>query len=130
MSAIGGIAVFSITGEPDLPGFTSETITRANVAGVAFRLNGKRGKPFELVITRDVLNETVGAVYQLAMKALEGTVITFVNDRGTTYVNYYCHKVEHVSEIPLLGSVGGVSGPSQATFWITHRVTLQYTLAA
>lgn len=129
MSAFGGFTVFKITGEPDLPGFLTETITRPNVAGVAFRTNGKRGEEFELIVEVDAQNATTVATALANIKALQGSIISFTNDRGTVYANYLCIVVKALPVRPLIGSVGGVSGDG-ATYWITWRITLQYTLAS
>ena len=86
--SIGGIDVLTFNGGV-VPG-TGENlqdITRINVDGVGLRKTGKKGKPFTLnsIADMDTAAETksVAASY----KALQGTLVTLVDDFQQSFTN-------------------------------------------
>jgi len=125
MSSIGGKTVLFVQGTLDTPGMVTEPLTRPGVDGVAFREQGSRSKPTEMVSIVDV-DDAAGVVAEIAAyKALQGTLVTVVDDRGSTTANVMVIEVQPVGARAIGPSVGGVS--TSAGLLLTCRWTLQTT---
>jgi len=114
MSSIGGRSVLSIDGDFDLAtGEQLEDITRANVDGISYRKLGKRGHPFQLISLVDVATAGAAKAELEAYKALQGTLVTVVDDTGASVSQLAVLSVRRAGPVRrVVNPVGGVNGGS------------------
>lgn len=114
-NTIGGLQFLTVQRPTAPPSEVPEDITRPNVDGVAFRLTGRRGEPYRMVATIDlILAADVKARIDAVMN-LCGTVVDIVDDirtgaDGTTWRLQLIQSARVVSSRAIEGAVGGING--------------------
>lgn len=125
MSAIGGITVFSLPGaDPIQAARKVRDVTRPGTDGIGLAQIGTKGVPFQQqAILHDLAANVAGK--SNSFFALEGTTVSFTNDRGTTYSNYIIRHIEKPRVLPMGISVGGVPSATP-DYQITYTFQLTY----
>lgn len=120
MGQLGAYSFFAIHGAPtNLAGMKAASITRPGVDGEALWLLGKRGDNYALTsISLCTSLAAVGAAIT-AYKAMEQSVVTYVDDLGNTYYNQLVANVRPVEQRQVLGAT---------TAGVTHVLTCEWTL--
>ena len=126
MAIIGGIIFLTVKGGIN-PGHGEqvEEITRAGVDGVAFRKIGKRGQPFRLQATVDVLSNLSAQSLVNACKSLQGALVDISDDTGAGWYDYVVLQVRHVQTKRVMRAVGGLTSGAGA-----YLVTVDFWLQA
>ena len=120
--SIGGHSFIFLRGAIDLAtGTRTQDITRANVDGVAFRQIGKRSDDFDVISEGDV--DVVSTAVN-AYKALEGTLVTVVDDAGVSETNVAVRRVVKLSAEYRANVVGGITA---GNWWLRCQWTLRCT---
>jgi hypothetical protein len=111
-------------------------ITRPGVDGQAYRLEGKRAKPFVIKAVRDasVATDTGVAmtIEELVQKVadFQGNLCTVKDEFGHDWTNVLVVDVTLTGDRPLGASVGGLAlppGGNTATRLLTWDIALQFT---
>lgn len=125
MASIGGYTQITIRGAVDTgAGENLENITRPHVDGIAFRKIGKRGRPVEVVTVVDVASGSAAKTEFENYEALQGTLITVVDDAANSWANVAVLSVHRAGIRAVTTPVGGVRGGA----WLLRcRWTLQHT---
>ena len=105
-SSIGAKNFISAQGAPSGAGDKVEDITRPGVAGVALRKISRKGQPFQVQTVVDVGNPKTEID---ACKALEGTVVDYVDDTDHTWSDCVVLSVDTTEQKKILGAVGGLN---------------------
>lgn len=125
MASIGGYNVLVVQGPYQPRGMATERIERPGVDGTAFREKGIRGTPFQITTMVDCDDAPDLAALLLNYAALQGTLVTVVDDLGTSWTNVMVLGVQPVSARAIGTSAGGLS--TSAGTLATVRWTLQAT---
>jgi hypothetical protein len=125
MPSIGAYSFLTLKGAVD-PGVGEqlEDITRPGVDGMAYRCIGRKGRPFQMDSTVDVVILTPGFVIN-GYQALQGTIVTIVDECGMTWTNYMVLSVEHRGTRRIRTVSGGLS--IAPAYLISASWILQYT---
>lgn len=125
-SAGGGPFTFiTLKGEIQSLAKVVDDVTRPGVDGHAYRENAKRGRIYEMVGLRDYLDNAAAVAEYADLMALQGTIVTVIDDRGATAQNVMVLEVERLALEPMLKSVGGLVANS--TYLMTMRFLMQNT---
>lgn len=110
MASIGGRTVLRLKGiiEP-ATGEKLQDITRPGVDGVAYRKVGKRASRTQLTTIVDLASGNVETEID-EYKALEGTLVTIVDEAGITWSNVAVLMVRPLPIRRVASSVGGING--------------------
>ena len=112
MPSIGGYTVITIGGVPTPLAEVEDEITRDNVDGHAYRRKGKRAPPYALLAQVDYSsgsNRTTGIAN---FAALQGTLVTIVDDTGTSWTLQKVRSARVVAKQNMATAVGGVNNGS------------------
>lgn len=125
MSAIGGITVFSLRGgEPIYEAIKTRPVTREGVDGIAVAQLGTRAISFQQSAIMHVASGAVDTTHA-SFFSLEGTILSFVNDRGAPYNNYLLTEMQQPRARRLVGAQGGIP-TDNADYEIQYFYTLTY----
>lgn len=99
----------TIAGLPDPMGHEVEVVHRPGSDGIAYRVIGHRSDEFVLrtSVDHDNIAATLTAIE--AYKALQGTLITVLDDRGRTWVGLLVLNVREITARKIVGADSGVS---------------------
>lgn len=122
MASIGGLSVITLRGGIN-PGTGEQLqdITRPGVDGIAYRKVGKRGRPFTMESVVDVANAAAVTTAIANYKALQGTLVTVVENNGQTWTNVAVLNVRPAEPQKVLTATTGSDYLLRATW------TLQMT---
>ena len=120
----GDSTCLSIRWAKSLEGEQLVDITRNGVDGVAFQKTGARSEPSEAILIVDCDSGSDADTFFSTVKAMQGTLITIVDDFGVTTTNVAVISVRRVSKITTMTPVGGVTA---GTVLLTLSATLRET---
>ncbi len=87
-SSIGGNNFFSTHGTtPELAGLTMTDVTRPGVAGKAWQDTGVSAEPFQLRTFGHFINKGLAASAVEDYAATKGSLVTYADDDGTSWLN-------------------------------------------
>jgi len=125
MASIGGYSMIFVSGPVGRPGMATERIERPGVDGTAFREQGLRCEPFMMTSIVD-LDDAADVAAELDLyAALKGTLVTVIDDHGSTWTNVMVLDVQPVETKTIGVSAGGLA--TTPTKLVTARWTLQAT---
>jgi hypothetical protein len=110
MATIGGRSVITVKGAPAPVGTVVADVSRPGVTGHAFQELGARAEP---VVMESVIDCTDNAALKaeiLEYVALQGTLVTVVDDLGNTWTNVMVLRVRTGQGKYVASAVGGVNG--------------------
>lgn len=108
MAAIGGITVdFLKGGPPETPRAIVELLERSGADGTGARLGPVRSQPVELFATVFSANLTAAKAAEEAIGALQGTVVTIVDEWGTSITDCLVQRARPVGRRAVLLPVTG-----------------------
>jgi len=125
MASIAGYTMLFVTGPIGRPGMATEPITRPGVDGSAFREVGLRCEPFLMTSLMDLEDAADVAAELNLYAALKGSLVTVVDDHGSTWTNVMVLDVQPIQTQTIGVSAGGLA--TTPTKLITARWTLQAT---
>ncbi len=124
MSTIGGYTVLTLTGPQIVPtAETVEDISRAAQDGHAYRTMGKRAPAVQVRTFMDFATATSAQTIVASYRALQGTLITVVDDHSVTTTSVMVEAVENIQIRRVAKSAGGTANATQT-------VTALWTLRA
>lgn len=126
MPSIGGLAFWSVSGDPDLPGMKVAPFMHQGLWGVAYRRTGRRANVFPLIARVDIVSGTTLHNSLVSQKALEGFVVSFTNDKGNNYNGYVVESVQRLSAVRLSNHDGGTLPAGTAGYLLTTQYLLRY----
>ena len=127
-ASIGGKSVIAITGAIGrADGLTVAEITRPGVDGHAFREQGKRGAAFQVITTADFADAATAEAELAIYKALQGTLVTVVENDATSHANLCVLSVDLVAKRPVAAIAGGLVADGGGTVLLVCRWVLQPT---
>lgn len=100
MSSIGGYTVYILGGTLDQVGIQTTELIRPGIDGHGFRDEGMRSAPTNIQAMYYYADDSTASTAITNFKDLEGTIITYIDERGVTYDNVLLRKVI-VGETPL-----------------------------
>ncbi|HUX17415.1 MAG TPA: hypothetical protein VMW52_13140 [Phycisphaerae bacterium] len=111
MASIGGTSVISIHGGVDVAfGEEVEVITRPGADGLGVKTTGKRSPPSVLYSESDHATAAAAETVVGTFKAMQGTLVTIVDDHGTTCTNVLVIRCAMRGKRYVATPVGGVTG--------------------
>ena len=110
MPSVGSEQFISVVAEAADPAEMVEEITRPHVDGVALKRTGKRGVPFRVVAVRDVDTQANLEDSLAAYSAMQGTIVTVVNNQGISRQNVAVLRVPPAQIEDMGTAVGGIEG--------------------
>ncbi len=113
----------SLQGATQRLGQRLEEITRDGVDGHAYRKQGKRGMPFQMIGVMDCDTLSGATTTYNALKGIEGSIVSVIDDVGDSLSGVALLSVEKQSIRKVLSGVGGVSSLHGAMLYV--RLTLQ-----
>lgn len=127
MASIGGYSFITLEGGLN-PGSGEqlEEITRPGVDGVAYRRIGRRGVPFRMQSLADVANAANAHSLILNYKALQGGLVTLVDETGQSWFNVMVLRVQCSQPKYVTGMSGGLTG-GQTGYLVSADWLLQMT---
>lgn len=112
-ASIGSFTFLTLKGGVSIgSGMTLQEITRPNVDGISYRKVGKRGEPFQVNTVIDLLNYPTAKTRVSDYAAMQGTLVTLVEESGSTWNNVLVLNTRHVETVPIRSSVGGITANS------------------
>lgn len=118
-TAIGGSNLLYLLGPAFEPmGMETEIITRRNVSGIAVREVGLRPGDNAMESCADAADAADVASLVSAYKALEGTLVTVVDDHGITSTNVLVRKVQVTRRQKIVPASGGVRTTGDFTYLV------------
>ena len=98
----------AMRGMPQLGGQNIEEISRPGVDGAAYRLNGMRAEPFEVVGVVDVNDVSAAAVLMSNLHSLQGRIVSYYDGFGD-YFEVMVLRVSRLAQRRLIAAAGGRS---------------------
>lgn len=122
MATIGALTLDLLSAVYEPTGETVEEITRPGVSGHAFLRLGARGRPYALRGTLFVATAADADTFRAACLALQGTLVSVVDDAGETHAGQMC-LVARPGRLRAVSSALGtvVANP-------TYRVDVEFSM--
>ena len=111
MASIGGFNFIRLRGGIHPVAEVPQEITRPNVDGHAFRRFGKRGMSSLWESVVDLTQANVSTTIA-GYRALQGTLVTLVDEAGDSYTNVMVRSVRIGSVFAVTKAVGGLASGS------------------
>jgi hypothetical protein len=109
----------ALKGLVDPPGLILDDATRAGVDGSAYLEMQSTGEPFEMEGIRDCTDATDAATKYAALKAMQGTKVSVIDDYGKTWLDVVILRVRRSFQHKLINAAGGVlSGTGRAVLGV------------
>ena len=126
MSTIGGITVTFLRGQLMPTAETVEDITRPGKDGHAYRWLGERSEPQMLASLADVTGLASATATCTAYRALQGSLVTVVDDFGDTRANVMVQSVSGIRFRKIASAAGGLHDAS-ASYIVSANWQFQTT---
>jgi hypothetical protein len=115
----------TLRGTPQSQGMIVEELPRPGVDGQAYRELGRRAEPFEMIGVRDVESDAAARHWIVALRQLQGTLVTVTDDFAITTPNVMLLLAAPLERKPLLAAAGGLT--TGATRLVILRFLMQLT---
>jgi hypothetical protein len=92
--SVGSQDFLRLRGQVQGQGLESKIVTRPNVAGVAIKLLAEGPSPYQMIGTVDVVDAAAIETTMAALRAMQGTLQTVVDELGNSHDNQFVQKVE------------------------------------
>jgi len=93
-NGVTSVTLGGLFGPVNPSGLTAVEITRDGVAGMAFKLTGYRGEPWQARSWATASNATNLGLAKLYYLALKNSVVTITDDSGNTWYNIFVRDVQ------------------------------------
>lgn len=109
-----GAENFNIVSQVKAAAEQVQTLDREGLDGVALRLMGVKGEPFQLQCEADLVLQNPGAIAgkRATYKSLQGTVVTVVMDTGEQRTGIAIIRATEIRFEDVVAGVGGLAGSS------------------
>ncbi|HEV7301611.1 MAG TPA: hypothetical protein VGN72_19760 [Tepidisphaeraceae bacterium] len=128
-SADGAIYPFTVA-KGDAPQPLQQSVrevSRPGVNGHAFRWEGKRSEPFEIIVGRDHTSVMEAVDFLLRYRELVGSLVTYVDQMGVRSDSVMVHNMRREPMSRMIG-ISGRRINAAPGYWQWVRFTLQLTI--